>query len=76
MNQKTQTIRFSLYIPPTEFEAYYRGEIRQVVVRAYDGRRVAFPANALLRFLTRAGIDGEFEMEIDARGKLIQLRQR
>jgi hypothetical protein len=68
-------LRFRLSITADTFAAYYRGRVRQVQVRSSDGRLVRFPASALRRFLTHAGIDGEFELTFDQRGRLIDLKR-
>jgi hypothetical protein len=67
-------IRLSLDIPADELARYYQGA-RRVVATAEDGRRVQFPASALQRFVTRAGVSGRFELHIDERGKLLEIRR-
>ena len=62
-------IRFRLRIDPDEFEAYYRGEVRNVLVTSIDGRRLQFPANILRPFVTRDGIEGLFVLRYDADGR-------
>ena len=65
MNGKTNRIRFVLHIPAEKYKKYYSGEIRYVLARSYDGRRVKFPASYLRRFVSHGGITGEFEIEFD-----------
>jgi len=69
------TLRFQLSITAETFAAYYRGRVQQVQVRSSDGRLVRFPASALRPFLTRAGIDGVFELTFDQRGRLVDLNR-
>lgn len=64
-----QEVRFRLHLAAHEYEAYYRGAVKEVVVRALDGRNVRFPANILQRFVTHEGISGEFVLRFDAAGK-------
>ncbi|SEF70716.1 DUF2835 family protein [Marinobacterium lutimaris] len=59
-----------LNISDREFERLYRGEVRDVVVRARDGRRVRFPATSLKRFVTREGIRGSFRIRYSPEGRL------
>jgi hypothetical protein len=68
-------LRFRLAITADTFAGYYRGRVRQVQVRSSDGRLVRFPASALRPFLTHAGIDGEFELTFDQRGRLVDLKR-
>lgn len=71
----TQKVHFSLYIPYDDYLAYYQGSVKRVSVKAYDGRRIEFPAGMLQRHLTREGIRGHFELEFDNNNKLIELRR-
>ncbi|TCK09593.1 DUF2835 domain-containing protein [Marinobacterium mangrovicola] len=59
-----------LNISDKEFERMYRGEVRDVVARARDGRRVRFPAASLTRFVTREGIRGSFRIRYSPEGRL------
>jgi hypothetical protein len=71
----TQHIRFRLDISAEDYLAYYQGAVRDVLVRAEDGRRVKFPAGALQPHITRDGIHGRFELRFDANHKLIGLQR-
>ncbi|WP_445001198.1 DUF2835 domain-containing protein [Halomonas mongoliensis] len=55
--------------------AYYEGRIEQVVAVSLDGRRVAFPAVALRRIMTRDGVRGVFRLEVSEQGRLLNIRQ-
>jgi hypothetical protein len=70
-----QHVRFRLAISADDYLAYYQGAARDVIVRAEDGRRIRFPAGALQRFLTHAGIHGRFELRFDADHKLIGVQR-
>ncbi|WP_432695790.1 DUF2835 domain-containing protein [Marinobacterium sp. YM272] len=59
-----------LDISDEEYLRLYRGEVRDVVARARDGRRVRFPAASLTRFVTRQGIQGSFRIRYSSEGKL------
>ncbi|GAB4357027.1 MAG: hypothetical protein Kow006_24570 [Gammaproteobacteria bacterium] len=72
---KRQQIRFSLSISADRFLAYYRGDARQVVVKAEDGRTLRFPANVLQPFLTHEGITGDFVLEYDQHNRFTGIRK-
>lgn len=55
--------------------AYYEGRVEQVVAVGLDGRRVAFPAVALRRIMTRDGVRGVFRLEVSEQGRLVSIRQ-
>lgn len=42
--------------------AHYEGRVGQVLAYSLDGRRVAFPAEALRRVVTREGVHGTFRL--------------
>jgi hypothetical protein len=69
------TMRFRLSIPADEYLSYYQGVAKQVVVRAEDGRRLRFPANAIQKFVSREGVYGLFEIRFDANNKLIGIER-
>ena len=68
-----QRIHVRLSIPADEYLAYYRHEADQVMARSVDGRSVQFPASALRRHVTRAGISGLFEIVVDGDNRLLRL---
>ena len=58
-----------LNISAHQYLDYYRGVVRQVVVRCANGRTVQFPASLLQRFVTPEGIHGQFVLTADEHGK-------
>ncbi|MBN2297664.1 MAG: DUF2835 domain-containing protein [Deltaproteobacteria bacterium] len=68
-------IRFRLSISAETYKRYYSGEVRYVLARSYDGRRVKFPASYLRRFVSHEGITGEFEIEYDGNNRLKEIRR-
>ncbi|MTW20181.1 DUF2835 domain-containing protein [Allochromatium palmeri] len=64
---------FSLNIPRTEYLRYYQGGAARVVVRAHNGRTLSIPAANLRRFVTHAGIQGQFCATIDPNNRLVSL---
>lgn len=55
--------------------AHYQGRVGQVHTRSLDGRRVAFPAEALRRVVTRDGVHGIFRLRFSAEGRLESIRR-
>ncbi len=51
---------FDLEISPEEYLEYYRGVLKQVMVRCSSGETVQFPASLLQPFLLPNGIRGRF----------------
>jgi hypothetical protein len=67
---------FQLNISAEQYLDYYRGTIRQVVVRTHEGKTVQFPASLLQRFITKEGIHGSFALLCDqhhANARLVRL---
>lgn len=56
---------FHLDISAEKCLEYYRGTVRQVVVRLPDGLTVQIPASLLKRFVTSTGIQGDFALTCD-----------
>ena len=70
-----RSIRFSLDLSADRYLRYYRGRASSVSVVAEDGRRIEFPAGALRPFVTREGVQGRFEMLIDAHNRLLRIER-
>ena len=68
-------LQIKLAISPAEFSRYYRGDARQVVCTASDGRTVQFPAAVLRPHLMQEGIFGNFEIEFSSTNKFIAIRK-
>lgn len=54
---------------------YYQGMARQVVVKAFDGRTLQFPANVLRPFVTHSGVSGLFVICVDQHNKLVGIEK-
>jgi hypothetical protein len=69
-----KSFKFHLGISAERYLDYYRGTVRQVVVRCPDGLTVQFPASLLKPFVTDAGIHGMFVLTCgdDNRGASLQ----
>lgn len=53
--------------------AHYEGRVEQVVAQSLDGRRVAFPAEALRRVVTRDGVRGVFRLSFTPEGRFLSM---
>ena len=62
----SNSMRILLNISPEQYLRYYQGGVNSVVARCNDGRSIQFPANILKPFVTRDGIQGEFEIFFDS----------
>jgi len=56
---------FRIKMTAFEFLPYYRGEVQYVIVTAFQGVKVQFPAMHLRQYLTAEGIEGTFCMETE-----------
>ena len=66
---------FQLHISPEAYLDYYRGTIRQVIVRCAGGQTVQFPASLLQRFVTTKGVHGAFVLACDEHHKCVGLQR-
>lgn len=55
--------------------AHYAGRVTRVQTRSLDGRRVAFPAEALRRVVTRDGVHGHFRLTFTEAGRFRAIRR-
>ena len=65
-----RAMRFTLRLSAEEYQRYYQGSAKAVIVTAEDGRTLRFPANALQKFITHEGISGRFEILFDESHKM------
>ena len=68
-----QGVVFSISMSPDTYLQYYRGSAKNILVKAEDGRRIQFPANALQPFITADGIHGRFRLFFDKNHKFLKL---
>jgi hypothetical protein len=67
---------FHLSISPERYLAYYRGTVKQVVVRCVDGLVIQFPASLLQQHIMPDGINGDFVLTSDDNNKGASLRRQ
>lgn len=60
---------FQLSISAQQYLDYYRGSVRQVLVRCTTGETIQFPAAHLTPYVSTAGIHGRFVLTCDDAGK-------
>lgn len=68
-------IIFYLNISADEYLRYYRGGVRVVHVRSVDGRRINFPANRLVPFVSHDGVIGRFALQFDDQNRYVAMRR-
>lgn len=56
---------FRLDISSQDYLQYYRGSVRQVLVRSSHGASIQFPASLLTQFVTTSGVHGRFVLTCD-----------
>jgi hypothetical protein len=65
--------RFFLNISADEIQKYYRGEAKTIVATTVGGKRIQFPANLVLPYVSHSGIVGSFILNYHNNGKAISL---
>ncbi|MDH5256730.1 MAG: DUF2835 domain-containing protein [Gammaproteobacteria bacterium] len=71
----SHSIQFSIKLSYEKYTAYYKGYAQNVLVRAFDGRNIQFPAEILKPYLTHEGINGVFIIHFDDRNKYKSLQK-
>lgn len=66
---------FELDLSPSEYLEYYRGVLKQVMVRSAGGETVQFPAALLQPFLLPDGVRGRFVLTCDQNYKQPRLER-
>lgn len=72
---QNQLIRFHLNLSYDQYLLVYRGLVKSVSVKAEDGRNIQFPVGHIQQFLTNAGVQGYFEMELSPQNKFIAIKK-
>jgi len=58
-------VTVALAISADDFQRLYQGSARDVVALDDQRRRIKFPANILVPFVTHSGIHGRFQINFD-----------
>lgn len=64
-----------LSIAAHQFEPFYSGIVKYIVVKTRDGKTLQLPAHHLKPFVSRDGIYGEFLLCYDDGNKLISIER-
>ncbi len=67
------SVEFTLHLNVAEVEQYYRGQAQSILVRTVDGLKLQFPANLIVPYVTRDGVNGRFLLSYDQNGKALSL---
>ncbi|MDQ1362837.1 MAG: hypothetical protein QG652_697 [Pseudomonadota bacterium] len=62
---------FVLHITPEQYQGYYQGAAKNIVVKTDAGQTLKFPANAMQKFIGHDGIHGRFRIMFDQNNKLL-----
>ena len=68
-------MQFSLSISAEQYQSFYMGSAKSVLVRADDGRSLKFPASSLQQFVNHSGIQGKFEIIFNEQNKLVRINR-
>lgn len=68
-------IIFYLNISAEEYLRYYQGNVHMVQVYSVDGRKIRFPANRLVPFVAREGIQGRFSIRFDKMHRFVSMQR-
>lgn len=66
---------FDLAINADEYMMLYAGTVRDVVATSRTGERVRFPGNLLRKFVLHNGVNGTFEITVNANNKFQAIRR-
>ena len=66
---------FNVSLTAEQIETIYRGQARFIQVTSRDGLKLQLPAANFRRFVTANGIQGKFQVKVDASNKLQHLRK-
>lgn len=66
---------FSLHLSTDEYQRFYRGEAKNIIVMSDQGASVLFPASAVRPFVAKDGVHGRFVITMDKNNKLVNIQQ-
>lgn len=64
-----------IHLSYEKYLLYYEGQINQVIATSEDGKKIAFPANVLKKFITHQGIQGNFKFVFNQSGKILSVNK-
>ncbi len=66
---------FSIQLSADEYQSFYTGAARNIIVMSHQGVSVQFPASAVRAFVTLDGIHGDFVISMDENNKLVDIQR-
>ena len=66
---------FSMKLSSDEYQRYYSGTVRNIIVMTHQGVSVQFPASAVRNFVKSDGVSGNFVITMDSDNKLVSLQR-
>lgn len=70
----SRRFQFNLNLSADKIKRVYEGQARYIHVYTDDGVSLQLPANNFRQYVTDQGIQARFEVEIDNKNKIIQLK--
>lgn len=70
-----QSMMFYLNISADQYQRYYKGTAKNVIVTTLDGKTLQFPVSALHKFIGHEGVKGKFRIQFDTNNKLQKLEK-
>jgi len=67
--------RFSLNISADDWQVFYQGGIRSIIVRAFNGLKLSIPARNFIPYVGFTGIQGTFEITFNEQRKIVRLQK-
>jgi len=71
----TRQFEFNLSISAEQTERLYQGHARYIMVHSIEGLKLQLPAQNFKKYVSGAGIQGQFRVKIDADNKIINLQK-
>ena len=75
MSSTNTRFTFSMKISAEEYQRYYDGTVRNIIVMTHQGVSVQFPASAVRSFVKSDGVNGSFVITMDSNNKLLGLQR-
>lgn len=73
MIPESREVFFNINISEHDFIAYYKGVVKNIIVRSEDGRTIQFPAHLLQKFTSHSGVKGRFKINYGADNRLVAI---
>ena len=64
-----------IHLTATQIEAWYRGQVKQVIAQSTDGRRIQLPIHHLQPYFEHLGVHGLFRLVFTDAGEMVSLNR-